>query len=223
MLQELDANDPKQSRFGATCTVNSPMGKSNRGSFLAAERSSIRATGWFLNSQDSTGSHHPAAWVVTRKTKARVRVSPQVGMEHPGRSCLTVPPQPEHPLRMQPSYALSHPDARHRRNTSRKISVYQRRDRVRLPHSLNFLNKIYITQIKATRAPARRMVATGAASTWAAPRQLLGAARSIARRMAAASAARSRAAPRQSLELQAACSARCVCGPHSRSPTMHKP
>jgi hypothetical protein len=35
----------------------------------------------------------PAAWVVTRKTEASVRVSPQsTGMEHPGRSCLTIAP-----------------------------------------------------------------------------------------------------------------------------------
>jgi hypothetical protein len=51
----------------------------------------------------------PAAWVVTHKTKASVCVSPQsVGMEHPGRSCLTIPPQPahEHPT----SYVdMSHP------------------------------------------------------------------------------------------------------------------
>jgi hypothetical protein len=54
-------------------------------------------------------------------------------------------------------------------------------------------------------------------------RRLLLAARSYARRMAGASAASKTAAPRQSLELPAACSARCVCGPHSRSPTVHKP
>ena len=38
-----------------------------------------------------------AALVVTRKTETSVRVSPQpVGTEHPGRSCLTIPPQPAH-------------------------------------------------------------------------------------------------------------------------------
>jgi hypothetical protein len=63
------------------------------------------------------------------------------------------------------------------------------------------------------------LAVAGAASTWVAPRQLSLAARSIVSRMAGASAARRRAAPRQSLGLEAARSARCVCGPHSRSPT----
>jgi hypothetical protein len=76
--------------------------------------------------------------------------------------------------------------------------------------------------LKATRNTACCMAEAGAASTWAAPRQLLQAARRAASRMEAASAASRRAAPRQSLKLQAARSARYVCGAHNRSPTVRR-
>jgi hypothetical protein len=66
------------------------------------------------------------------------------------------------------------------------------------------------------------MAEAGGASTWAAPRQLLQAAPCIVRRMGEAGGASTRAVPRQSLELQAARSARCVCGAHSRSPTVRR-
>jgi hypothetical protein len=67
--------------------------------------------------------------------------------------------------------------------------------------------------------PARRMVAAGGASTWAAPRQLLVAVRNIARRTVEASGVRRRAAS-QSLKLQAACSARFASS--ASSPTMRR-
>jgi hypothetical protein len=58
-----------------------PDGKSHRGKLLAAETLAPLIP-------------LPAAWVVTHKTLASVRVSPQsVGMEHPGRSCLTIASQ----------------------------------------------------------------------------------------------------------------------------------
>jgi hypothetical protein len=76
--------------------------------------------------------------------------------------------------------------------------------------------------LEATQAPARRMEAAGGASTWAAPRQLLVAARPTARRTVGAGGVRRRAALSPSLECQAVCSARCVCGVHSRSPTARR-
>jgi hypothetical protein len=75
---------------------------------------------------------------------------------------------------------------------------------------------------KTARIIARRTEGAGGASTWAAPRQLLEVAHLTASLMAGASGASTRAAPRQSLKLQAARYARCVCGAHSRSPTMRR-
>jgi hypothetical protein len=65
----------------------------------------IRATGGFA------GLPEGAAWVVTRKTEASVRVSPQsVGMKQPGRSCLTMHTTPALRTRNPPSYVrVSHP------------------------------------------------------------------------------------------------------------------
>ena len=75
---------------------------------------------------------------------------------------------------------------------------------------------------KTARIIAGHTAGAGGASTWAAPRLLLQAARPTAMRMEVASGASRRAAPRQSLKLQAARSARCVCGPHSRSLTVRR-
>jgi hypothetical protein len=51
----------------------------------------------------------PAVRVVTHKTEASVRVSPQsAGMEHPGRGCLTISPQPAH------EHPTSHPTLTYR-------------------------------------------------------------------------------------------------------------
>jgi hypothetical protein len=61
------------------------------------------------------------------------------------------------------------------------------------------------------------MAEAGGASTRAAPRELKAAARRIARRTEEAGGASTRAAPSQSFKLQAAHSARYVCGAHSRS------
>jgi hypothetical protein len=73
---------------------------------LAAEHSSDRSTA-------RLPSHFrqslPAVRVVTHKIEASVRVSPQsVGMEHPGRGCLTISPQPAH------EHPSSHPTVTHR-------------------------------------------------------------------------------------------------------------
>jgi hypothetical protein len=76
--------------------------------------------------------------------------------------------------------------------------------------------------LKATHSTARRMEGAGGASTRAAPSQLFQAARRIAPCMEAAGGASKTAAPSQSLMLPAACTARCVCGPHSRSPTVRR-
>jgi hypothetical protein len=73
----------------------SPRKKSHHaGRLLAAERSAEALVPF----RDSTFTQSlPDAWVVTRKTEARVRVSPcSVGTKHPGRSCLTIPPHPAH-------------------------------------------------------------------------------------------------------------------------------
>jgi hypothetical protein len=60
------------------------------GMLQAAEHSS----GALVPIRDSSCSHCPRGGSVTRRTEARVRVSPQsVGVEHPGRSLLTIPPQ----------------------------------------------------------------------------------------------------------------------------------
>ena len=75
------------------------------------------------------------------------------------------------------------------------------------------------SQLEATRVPARRMVVAGAASTWAAPRELLLAAHSAARRMVGASAASKTAAPSQLFEFLVPCTAGFVC--RMRSPMMH--
>jgi hypothetical protein len=77
------------------------------------------------------------------------------------------------------------------------------------------------SQLQTTRRTASRMEGAGAASRRAAPIPLK-AARSTARRMAAADGASMRAASSQSLKLQAACSARSVCGAHSRRPTVRR-
>jgi hypothetical protein len=76
--------------------------------------------------------------------------------------------------------------------------------------------------LQAARCTAGRMAEAGAATTRAAPRQLKAAARPTARRMEAAGGASRRAVPRQSLKIPAACTARCVCGAHSRSPTVRR-
>ena len=73
--------------------------------------------------------------------------------------------------------------------------------------------------LEAVRSAARRTAGASAAKKRAAPSQLV-AARSAARRMVGASAAGKTAAPSQSLKLQAACTAGFVFGPHSRSPTV---
>jgi hypothetical protein len=77
---------------------NSPTGNRITGMHAAGQvagcgaqlRSTARFPSQFRQSM-------PAARVVTYKTEARVRVSAQsVGMEHPGRGCLTISPQPAH-------------------------------------------------------------------------------------------------------------------------------
>jgi hypothetical protein len=83
----IGANVPIQSRCGAS--PETPGAKSQNGQ-IAGCGAQLRCTGplpcQFRQSL-------PAAWVVTRKTEASVRVSPQsAGMEHPGRSCLTIAP-----------------------------------------------------------------------------------------------------------------------------------
>jgi hypothetical protein len=87
MLHELGANVPIQSRCGASPAT--PGAKSQNGQ-IAGCGAQLRCTGP-LSCQFRQSL--PAAWVVTHKTEASVRVSPQsVGMEHPGRSCLTIAP-----------------------------------------------------------------------------------------------------------------------------------
>jgi hypothetical protein len=75
---------------------------------------------------------------------------------------------------------------------------------------------------QAARSAASRMEGAGAAKSRRAPSQHKQVAHSIARRMAEAGAVSRRAASSQSLELQAARSARYVCGAHFRSPTMRR-
>ena len=79
MLQDkatsVGANDPILSR---RCVPDESLGKSRAGRLLAACSQAP------VPFRDSSGSYFPAVWVVSRKTEARVRGSPQSGkMEHP--------------------------------------------------------------------------------------------------------------------------------------------
>jgi hypothetical protein len=103
MLHELGVNDPIQSRRGASSTprqLPDGTGKSHHGHACSGAGCWLRST---------TQNCMPAVRVVTHKTEASVRVSPQsVGMEHPGRGCLTISPQPAH------EHPPSHPTVTYR-------------------------------------------------------------------------------------------------------------
>ena len=107
MLHELGVNDPIQSRCGASSSSRQlPDGKSHHGhacSGVAGCGAQLRSTAR-LPSQFRQSL--PAVRVVTHKTEASVRVSPQsVGME---RGCLTISPQPAH------EHPPSHPTVTYR-------------------------------------------------------------------------------------------------------------
>jgi len=119
MLHELGANDPIQSRCGASSSSRQlPDGKSHHGhacSGVAGCGAQLRSTAR-LPSQFRQSL--PAVRVVTHKTEASVRVSPQsVGMEHLDAAVSPSHPSPRKstPTRMKPSRAVSYTaDTRHR-------------------------------------------------------------------------------------------------------------